>query len=52
MLGNLNGAYRKRDASDDPRRSIDVSNNEFKSWTGDHMYRTSTRDMQKRYPQS
>lgn len=52
MLGNLNTQYRKRDASDAPKRDTDVQNGHFKSWSNAHMYRTSTRDMGKRYPQS
>lgn len=50
MLGNLNTQYRRRDVSDDPRRETNVSNDQFKSWGSGHMYRTSSRDMSKRYP--
>lgn len=52
MLGNLNTAYRSRSQADEPKRQIDVSNNDFKNWNQDHMYRTSTRDMSKRSPQA
>lgn len=51
MLGNLNTAYRSRSLADDPKMQVDVSNNDFKKWQNDHMYRTSTRDMSKRTPQ-
>ncbi len=51
MLGNLNGAYKARSAADDPKRSTDVQNNQFKAWTNANMYRTSTRDMSKKTPQ-